>query len=220
MTKEQVLEKVRKLLNMTEANGASVGEVAASTALIQKLLAEYHLDMEQVNDKKEENKVDDLVLNKTTKSVSSNLKILASTIAKHFRCICYTTRFSIHILGEPVDATACKALIETTYDAFGKLSGKFLERGYEGRSAKTRAKNMYLYGYCDGIVKALEENEATTTALMLIIPQAVEKEAKDIGLREGKTINKDVDMHDAAAFMQGKHDGHDVIAKQKKIANV
>lgn len=203
MTYEQALEKVKKLLNMTKENGASEGEVVNAVKLAQTLMAKFHIEEKALVDESEE--VSDIKVSQSTKTPSSNLCTLAVILAKHFRCMVYRSRFSLHILGTPVDAEIFKNTLEFAYQQFIKLSGKFIE-SFPDRSSKTRAKNSYLLGFSRGILAALEENEAQY-ALVLVVPGAVTKYAEEeLHLSRGSKSSKQFD-DSGNAFAQGYQDG-------------
>lgn len=54
MSTESVIEKIKKLLNMTESNGCTEAEAKRALTLAHKLLAEHNISMGQLNASEQE----------------------------------------------------------------------------------------------------------------------------------------------------------------------
>lgn len=212
MTQEQAIEKIKKLLTLSKNESATEGEVFNALKLAQKLMAQFHISEQEVQNDEDEADVTNIVADQDTKSPSSNKKIMAGALAKHYRCMVYTSKYSLHILGMKTDAEIFAQVLEFSYKSFVRLSGIYIKK-FEDRKQKTKAKNTYLLGFCQGILKALEENEAEY-ALVLYVPNAVVKYSESLNLQKGKSSKK-LD-YSSDAFEQGFKDGRNLMKNKKQ----
>lgn len=186
MTKEEALEKVKKLLNLANDKAASEGEVQNAMAMAQQIMAKFHIESVTFDDEPEE--VTDFEIQENTKGLSSNRAILCSYLAKHYRCKLYRRGPRIHVVGFPTDVKIFTEVFEFAYAAFVKLANKHIEQ-YSTRTEKIKAKNTYLLGFGKGCIEALIQNE-NEFALVLVVPQEVEAKMQSLHLVKGSASVK------------------------------
>ena len=84
---EKIIEKIKKLLNMTQENGASENEAIVAALRAQKLMAEYNINVADIETSDDSTTIveESFVCGKNNK-----WKVrLAAIIAKNFRCRVY-----------------------------------------------------------------------------------------------------------------------------------
>ena len=90
---EKIIEKIRKLLEMTQENGASENEAMVAALRAQELMAKYNIDLIDVQGVHTlEEEICDIMIDMTEyEHVSTKWSIrLAGIIAGNFRCKVYT----------------------------------------------------------------------------------------------------------------------------------
>lgn len=173
---EKIIAKIKKVLELSKNNPSE--EEAKSAALkAQRLMAEYHISMSEVE------AVEDIdsIVEKSVKIGTGNKwkYTLAGIIAKNFRCKhFYYGKSSVVFYGHEVDAEIAaetfKFLFETGNKAaisfYNKLRNEAVRYGkfFDG----TGIKNSFLIGYLEGIKEELEKQ---CTALMIVVPKEVEE---------------------------------------------
>lgn len=224
MTREQVLAKVKKLLNMTSENGATEGEIMNSMKIAQKLMAEYHLSSSELDDEKVD--VTDYEIEEKTTGVGVHRLNLAATLAKHYRVMLYTqiraSKKRMHVIGVPEDVAIFNEVFEFSFKMFLKFSKIYMNKYPHEMRAKI--KNSYLLGWVSGTEEALTNNEAQY-ALVLVRPKVVDEYVeKNLNLKPGKASHMStasVTNGGWDAFTQGKTDADLIIrdkSSKKKLA--
>ena len=161
MTNEKIIEKIKKLLEMTEENGASENEAMVAALKAQKLMAEYNIDLIDVQD---EHKPTDEIgeeyvdLSDNGHRVSKWKGRLASIIAQNFRCKVYLHgNEAVVFYGYKTDAKIAGDVFKFLFKTGGKLANKYYNLcRKEGKNTKG-VLNAYLVGYCQGIADILEK---------------------------------------------------------------
>lgn len=169
MDNEKVIEKIRKILELSK-NNPSKEEAEAAALQAQKLLAKYHIDMQDV----EVFEGEDDITEETT-DVGGTKKwrfILAQVVADNFRCKMYSNNNCVTFYGHSTDVTVAKE----TYEYLFKVAHKQAchERDAVHRVYGTSAG---IYGsYCSGFARGVKDAlDAQCTALMIVVPQEVEE---------------------------------------------
>lgn len=162
---EKIMEKIRALLEKTEANGATAEEAAAAATAAQRLMAKYKI--EAVNAPKQE-EID------STEFESSRAwhQILADTLAKNLCCKCIVSGKTVIVMGKESDRKIWQQLFE-----------KFFLMIYKGtKAAKAAAMNVrgncrdIEYSYASGFIRAIGDAMGEQCrALQLVADETVEE---------------------------------------------
>lgn len=210
MTREQVLDKVKKLLALGNLDTNNSEEEAKAAMLkAQKLLKEYDLSIEEV----EEQQTTEYATEVCEHKDNAGYRIaLSQILAKNFRCINYLSNKKIAFMGHPIDARICKETFEYAYSFIYKRSWQEYNRKYALGQTTKGVVNSYAYGFIDGLKEALEQQ---CTALMLIVPEDVksefEKMSEDWSTRKTsspKEVNAD-------SYLEGRKDGKEFMSQKK-----
>lgn len=202
MTREALIERINKLLALADTNrNNSEAEAQAAYRKAQALIAEYNLNMDELNEDKEQ-----IVLMPATHSNNEGYRTrLAMVLAQNFRCRVMMCGNTVNFLGYKTDAEICVKVFNSAY----KLShnkGLKLEREARKAGFSTRGvANSYWIGFCNGLKEILDEQ---CRALMIIVPTEVDKELKE---RAGGTYKggmRNTGMR-SEQYMQGRQDGRD-----------
>lgn len=161
---EKIMEKIRALLEKTEANGATAEEAAAAATAAQRLMAKYKI--EAVDAPKQE-EID------STEFEFSRVwqQILANTLAENLCCKCIVSGKTVVVMGKESDRKIWQQLFE-----------KFFVMIYRGaKAAKAAAMNEngrcrdIEYSYASGFIRAIGDAMGEQCrALQLVVDEAVE----------------------------------------------
>lgn len=207
----KIIEKIKKLLEMTEANGASENEAMIAALKAQKLMAEYNIDMIDIQD---EHKATDEIGEETVDISDNGHQVskwkgrLASIIATNFRCKVYLHGSkAVVFYGCKTDAKIAGDVFKFLFKTGGKLANKYYNLcRKEGKSTRG-VLNAYLVGYCQGIADVLEKQ---CVALMIITPPEVEAGWKEKSKHFRTTNNTLRISADERAYEYGRSDGRSV----------
>lgn len=172
---EKIIEKIKKVLELSKNNPSE--EEAKSAALkAQKLMAEYHISMSEIEAVDD---IDNIVEKTITIGTGNKWKyILAGIIAKNFRCKhFYYGNSSVVFYGHEVDAEIAAETFKFLFETGNKAATNYYNK-LRKEAAKsgnffngTGIKNSFLSGYLEGIKEELEKQ---CTALMIVVPKEVE----------------------------------------------
>ena len=207
---EKIIIKIQNLLDLAN-NNSNQNESYAAALTAQELMAKYNVHIESIEDTSE----------KLGKSMFDNSKIsgnrkwriyLASIIATNFRCKVYLSGEYIVFYGYENDANIAMDVFKMLVSVATKLSRKeYYDRKKQGYNTKG-VMNAFLLGFCDGVKDVLDRQ---CSALMIIIPEKVEKEYANMTLgwkRRKNTIqyntNKQVRDHGKEAGIQAISSRH------------
>lgn len=173
---EKIIEKIKKVLELSR-NNPSEAEAKAAALKAQRLMAEYHISMAEVDAIED---VENIAEKSVNVGTGNKWKYgLANIVAKNFRCKHFLCgKDTVVFYGYQVDAEIAaetfKFLFETGKKAannyYMKLRNKAQKNGnfFIGNGIK----NCFLIGYMEGISDGLEKQ---CTALMIVIPKQVEE---------------------------------------------
>lgn len=177
---EKIIEKIKKVLELSK-NNPSIEEAKSAALKAQKLMAEYHISMleiEMIDD------IENIIEEKIDVGTGNKWKYaLSSIVAKNFRCkYFYYGKNTVVFYGYEEDAKISAMTFKMLFDVGNKESAKYYQkqrqeylkecRYFDGRGIK----NAFLNGYLLGIREALERQ---CTALMIVIPKNVEEKYKE-----------------------------------------
>lgn len=176
MKEEKIIDKIKKVLELSR-NNPSEAEAQAAALKAQKLMAQYHITIEQVDDVQDiENIVEETV------KVGGGKKWkyrLASIVANNFRCrtFYYGSNWVV-FYGYKTDAEIAASVFKYLFKVGNRAADTYyhqlrwdaLDRGeyFDGRGIA----NSFLTGYMRGIKDALDKQ---CTALMIVVPPEVEE---------------------------------------------
>lgn len=187
---EKIISKIKKLLEMTEANGASENEAMTAALKAQKLMAEYHISEKEISTEKS-----DKIVKKCTFIGTGNKwkYALAEVVGKNFRCEHFfdTKHSNLYFYGYNVDVEIAIKTFEMLFEIGKKTSVRCYNRIRNnciksGKSFNGKGiKNCFLVGFLQGISEALEKQ---SVALMIITPKEVKEGYMKI-IKNAKPIN-------------------------------
>jgi hypothetical protein len=189
--KEKIIAKIKKLLAVNEAAGATRDEAINAAIIAQKLIAEHGIGPEDLIDGKPREIVEEEI--PFGKSIGY-CKALAAVVAKNFRCLSYINKqrgytghrcerkverdISVTFVGYDIDVAAAINIYEYLRDVGLRLAGAAVRR-YRGRGVK----GAYLRGFIFGVNAELEKQ---CEALLLVTPMEVEQYIEGMGMTDDK----------------------------------
>lgn len=200
---EKIIEKIKKLLVMTEENGASENEAMIAALKAQKLMAEYNLNIADIETKDEHTTI---VEESFDCGNGDKWKYrLANIIAGNFRCKTYFINKS-HIVfyGYKSDAKIALDVFKFLFNTGNKLADRCYYEYYKNGENTRGVKNTFLAGFCEGINDVLGKQ---CVALMIVTPKDVEDSFAD-KTKNFKTIQNRMSINnDKRAFEKGRREG-------------
>lgn len=206
---EKVIDKIRKLLEMTTENGCSENEAMVAALKAQKLMAEYDIDLidvksdiKSMTEEIGEERVDTTL----NGNFSTKWKIqLASIIAANFRCKVYTHSTNIIIFyGHKSDAKIAGDVFKFLFMTGTKLGAKHYRETKKAGKSTRGAATTYLLGFCKGIEEVLGKQ---CRALMIVTSPEVEKAWIEKSKRMGHKKVCYNQSYDKDSYEQGRTDG-------------
>lgn len=234
MTRDAVLSKVRKLLNMTTANGCTEAEAITAAGLAQKLMLQHSLDVAMLpNDAEPEEELrrwEDPLDVMSGKMKQHWRGVLAVVVARHNGCTVFWDRGPrnpvINIVGRASDVVAARYIYSFCVNEITQLAN-----GYRGNGATWL--NNYRHGVVSGISEKMhearravvEETVASGTALIVVQnalavvdkkhSTAVAFAKREFNLRPG---GRPGGYRDDNAREQGRRDGRNInVSGQRRL---
>lgn len=216
MVSEKILDRIRKLLRLSEGTH-SAEEAHSALLMAQRLMAEHGLSMQQVRLAKEvrEEVVHGEIL--TTRRRDGFTQRLAWVIANNFRCIPYWYKevagygrkrcryeYTLRFIGLAEDAEIAATTFHTADAAARNLAARFVRRYGGGHEAR----QSYLLGWVEGLYVKFEaqRKENANLALALTTPKAVQDEAQKMTIRKGRQNTPTRNLDEQALYV-GFQDG-------------
>ena len=183
-----IQEKIKKLLSVTEENGATEQEAIAAALKAQKLMAKLDKPLTNNKDNSSDSADDPIVRVATPKQRNWQLG-LAWVIAKNFRCFHYQDRrwdeqkgrnvSHIVFYGHPQDAEAARIVFERLCAAAKRLGNAYARNRRKELVARTGGKvsqssifNTWIDAFIEGVRSELERQ---SQELMIAIPRDVQR---------------------------------------------
>lgn len=171
---EKIIDKIRKVLELSK-NNPSEEEAQAAALKAQKLMAEYHISIKEIETEVEGEELTENIVN-----VGNGNKwkySLARVISNNFRCRYFTyNNDRIVFYGFKTDVE----IASMTFEYLFKIGNKGANNQYQNlRNQADRngrwfngkgIKNCFLLGFVEGIKSVLEKQ---STELMIITPKEV-----------------------------------------------
>ncbi len=225
MSRERVIEKVRKLLALS--NSSNEHEAALAAAHVQRLLAEHNLAMSELEAREEgAGEVELQVARTVPKWVSS----LFATVANAFDCFAVisatatSSRLRFIGVGEDPEVASCTMLYlmgELKRLAAVYLRDKLSKSQDLSVSGRQKMRNSYLLGGVQGVRQALASQKAatpTTSRALVPVKDALIKQYKEekLGAVRVQRTRKSTVFSDA--FNKGMQDGAALQMKKQTVA--
>lgn len=228
--RDSIIEKIKKLLAMTERSGCTQAEAIQAALMAQKLIAEHNVSASEMSESTCE-PIEE-ISGEYFKGGQSWALILASVVAAAFRCKYYRRKeagaryYYAVFVGHKSDASAASLVYSNLYNTCVKLS-----RAHASAERKTVRKQMRDEGYPEWYVKdyagrvgreaeksfsygfmmgAKTELEKQTEALMLIVPADVEEAYEAKNLKKARRI-RTPDYMSAQSYDNGLNAGRDAV---------
>lgn len=203
MTKENVLNKIKNLLNQTVENGCTEGEASNAFKLARKLMLKYKINEKDVE--KNDSKIVKIELEKYNITVGW-VFYLINVFTKNFGLLHYTNKYGkthkIVLFGLQTDVECVKTLIDSAYNyAIEKSWEKMKE--YKSLFGTTKGiRKSWCLGFVNGIEDKYEEQNKKDEkyALMVVIDKNVQNEFDNFTSNFAKTekfINFDIANNEA-----------------------
>lgn len=183
--RENIIDKIRNLLNKSVENGASPAEATQAALLAQRLIAKYDVEDSELYET-----ISYEVVEIRSEPVFRKFKYnLATVIAQNYRCRVYfetvpSGRKHVAVfMGRNIDANAATLVYNRLYDAVNDYANSE-SRQYRGRGYGLYGDfyNSAAIAFIDGVRSELEKQ---CHELMLVTPQDVNDkfEQKTAGYR-------------------------------------
>lgn len=212
MNVEKIIEKIKKLLEMTEERGASENEAMIAALKAQKLMAEYGIELTDIKDENQRvtEEICEEAVDTTLKGhFSTKWKAqLACIIAENFRCkvyLCGTN--NVVFYGYKSDAKIAGDVFKFLFNTGTKLGVKHCRQCKKEGKPTRGAATAYLLGFCKGIDEVLGKQ---CRALMIVTSPEVEESWKEKSSNFRSKNMKYNASSDTSHFEQGKIDGRAV----------
>lgn len=213
--REDIIERVKKLLALAEDEGATEAEATAAALMAQRLIAQNDVEQWELHAAAEE----PIEACKSAPARSRWRWHLARVVAPAFRCRYYNNRRynyqkrendqRIVFYGYRTDAKAAAI----TFDFLYKIGCRLAKRASRGKAHGTY--NAYVLGYVEGIRGELEKQ---TEALMIVVPPKV-KEGFEVYTANFKDVSTKLSYgggHDAKeAYDRGVAEGRDAVRSRR-----
>lgn len=201
MTRDQVIEHIKKLQRMTVEHGCSENEANMAATRLAKLMDAYAVEMTEVEMRTE---VLACVAETFTEIVPdgrtfSTLYTMASTIGALFSCKTWQSRgtdnladegeptftinvVNMHYFGFPADVTACISMSDIIQVA---ITGELAKWHALNKRAGKRQQFAFRQGMADRIQERLREltQEKSKGALVVVKTEAINSAFEQLGLR-------------------------------------
>lgn len=204
---EKIIEKIRKILELSR-NNPSQAEAEAAALKAQKLMAEYHINMKEVEAVESMEEIVEKSVYVGTGNKWKNL--LAEIVAKNFRCKYFLYgRSSIVFYGYKEDTEVAAMTFDFLFQTGNKAATNCYqkERNHtiksQGYFNGSGIRNAFLIGYLEGIKESLEKQ---CTALIITIPNEVEESYTNL-TAEFKKTSSNLSYKDSSEGKRVKEEG-------------
>lgn len=217
MSREHIIEKIKKLLAVTEERGASNNEATAAALAAQRLIVQYDIEQWEIHEE-ESDPMEEVYCKPTPRKWRW---YLADVIAPAFRCKYHQRakrnpkngklQYMMVFYGYRMDAIAASLTFNSLYKYGNKVARRYAKGKEKG------AYNAYVLGFVDGVKCELEEQ---TVALAVVTPKKVnDSYAEQFNLSEAKEANVDMETGNGFdslfAFYEGRHKGIEAVRSRR-----
>ena len=211
MTKEKILAKIKRLLELSNTSkNDSEEEAKAAMLKAQELMAKYEVSIEEVSTEEEQQFAHEECEHKWDYGYRIPLGV---ALANNFRCKVYLSGKSVVFMGHSIDAKICKETFEFAYKFIMKKGNQIYNKKYAMGHVTKGVFNSYALGFIRGLKEALE---VQSRALIIVTPPDVEQEfdvfTKNCKTHKGSTNTSRLDFD---TYNQGVKDGRQFANRDK-----
>ena len=200
---EKIIEKIKKLLELTKSPNENEAKSAALKA--QELMAKYEINLSQAQDSEKRKIVNKVYFHNNKREPKKWKYGLAAIVANNFMCKLYLYEKDIVFHGYEEDAEIALNTFKYLYDVGNKLASKYYHKCRDQGMPTRGVIETYLAGFKVGIKSVLEKQ---SMALMIITPKEVEDSFNKISAG-GKEKQMAVHINSNKAFSDGIKAGKD-----------
>lgn len=217
MTRERVIERVRKLLAL--AGSSNEHEAALAAAHAQRLLAEHNLAMSELEMREEGAGEAELTVAKT---VPKWLSSLFAVVAHAFDCMAVVVAAAdagrLRFIGVGEDPAVAACTLQFLMQELRRLATRYVkaqETSADGlhRATRRRMRDSYLLGGVQGVQQAMAIQKAatpTTAGALVPVKEALIRQYSAQHLGQLRTQRARRSSVLSSAFQQGRQDGADL----------
>ncbi len=216
---EKIINKIRKVLELSR-NNPSAEEAKSAALKAQRLMAEYHIAMDDINEMKS---IEEITEESITVGMGNKWKYrLATIVAKNFRCKnYYYGKAKAVFYGYDTDVKIAVETFKYLFEIGNRNANNFYNKkrieakksgGYFDGSG---IKNYFLAGYLQGISDVLDKQ---CTALMIVVPKEVDDgyKKKTQGCHEiDTTLRAKRNKYKNEAVDEGKRVGRNAVNNKR-----
>lgn len=208
--KEKMIEKIKKLISLSENNS---NEAEAQSALLkaQELLLQYKIEMKEIKDTKKV-KIIEAVTNCSANT--SWARALGGIISDNFRCMFFfrgTSKrdYKLVFMGEEDDAMVAQSMYDYAFTWVNKNSSKYATNMRNKHGIVKGIKQDYILGFISGLKSKFDEQIKSNEsyAMVVVPPKEVNDEFQKLKLKKVQLSNS-VQCHGSQQARQaGYNDG-------------
>ena len=227
---EQVIEKIRKLLNLSQSSNEN--EAQSAMLMAQKLMAQYNIAMSQVEDAVEDHDVVEESADKKAHRTRWK-RALARCVADNFKCDMYMKgngSYATVFVGKKESLEICKAVyeaavrfIDLNFAKWWNMEGKW--QGWEELPLfrSIRMKDSYARGFIHNLKEKFEAQKVTADkeGWGLVLVKDADVTAHMQAMKFAGSISNSATAIDSTALRQGYKDCKDKFGEtgQRKIGD-
>lgn len=212
MCNENVLNKIKKLLNMTIDNGCSEDEALTALTRARSLMLKHKIEEKDLIDTSEKD-----IISFELSDYNVNVKwlyILITIFVDNYGILKCVTKYGkvekITLFGLKTDIECVVELINCAYKFANKNASKLANEHRELFGTAKGIKYSYFYGFVDGLEnKYKEQNKQEEYQLMLLVDKDVQNKFNDF-TRDFTKIDKVINqkINSSNAYNTGFKDGN------------
>lgn len=216
--REQVIDRIKKLLAHSVENGATEAEAIAFALKAQRLIADNDIEEWEFG---ESGKQEVIEVTSERSYVRTWRALLAVALADNFRCKAIATskctggskrrKSFITFIGYECDAKAALMVFEHLYKVGDELGKKHSKR----YPAHRDAYENFVRGFVTGVRTELEKQ---CEALMLVRPREVEEHVKEMKLGKARPLR--AIFMDEQSLEAGREAGRDAVRARRLADSV
>lgn len=212
MTRERVIERVRKLLALS--NSSNEHEAALAAAHAQRLLAEHNLAISELEMREEGAGEAELTVART---VPKWLSSLFAVVAHAFDCMAIVASTAdagrLRFIGVGKDPAVAACTLQFLMQELRRLASRYLKQQAAdllSPAIRRRMRDSYLLGGVQGVQQAMALQKAatpTTAGALVPVKEALIRQYSEQHLGPLRTQRRRRSSVLSSAFNQGKQDG-------------
>ena len=213
--REKMIEKIKKVLELAR-NNPSREESISATLKAQRLMAEYNISEEEVENKVE--LTEEIIETSAFIGKGNRWKYrIASVIAKNFRCKAYFVNSdTIVFYGFESDADIAMEVFKFVFETGNKMGKKYTREYKKNHGYADGVFNAYIAGFVEGFRDSLEKQ---CTALMIVTPKEVEESFAEVS-SDFKKISSTLRIANNGRIQEdGRADGKNVASGRQLAMN-